>query len=106
MAQGVAMIGHIVMWTLKPEVGGKTAAENAAVMKSMLEALPASIDVIQNFHVSTRMMATNMEVEVLLFSTFSTEEDLDAYQRHPEHQKCVEFIRSVVASRNFVDYHF
>jgi hypothetical protein len=52
------------------------------------------------------MMATNMEVEVLLFSTFATEEDLDAYQRHPEHQKCVDFIRSVVASRNFVDYHF
>ncbi|HCF04906.1 MAG TPA: stress responsive protein [Desulfomicrobiaceae bacterium] len=100
------MIGHIVMWTLKPEVDGKSAAENAAVMKSMLDALPTAIDVIQDFHVSTRMMATNMEVEVLLFSTFATEEDLDAYQRHPEHQKCVDFIRSVVASRKFVDYHF
>lgn len=100
------MIGHIVLWTLKPEAEGKSAAENAAAMQSMLGALPAVIDVIQDFHVSTRMVATNMEVEVLLFSTFSSEEDLETYQKHHEHQKCVEFIRSVVASRKFVDYYF
>lgn len=100
------MIGHIVMWTLKAEAEGKSAAENATVMQSMLEALPAAIDVIQDFHVSTRMVATNMKVEVLLFSTFANESDLDAYQKHPEHQKCVEFIRKIVDSRNFVDYYF
>ena len=34
------MVGHIVMWKMKDSAGGKTAAENAAIMKDMLSALP------------------------------------------------------------------
>lgn len=100
------MIGHIVFWTIKPEAGGKTAAENAATMRAMLEALPEAIDVIRDFHVSTRIVDSSMAVDVLLFSTFDSEADLETYQRHPEHQKCVEFVRQVVASRHVVDYSF
>ncbi len=100
------MIGHIVFWTLKPEAEGKTAAENAKVMRTMLETLPSSIDVIRDFHVSTRIVAATLEVEILLFSTFVSEEDLEIYQRHPAHQKCVEFVRQVAATRHCIDYSF
>ena len=33
------MVRHIVWWTLKPEAEGRTAAENAKLIKQRLEAL-------------------------------------------------------------------
>ena len=35
------MVRHIVWWTLKPEAEGRTAAENAKLIKQRLEALRA-----------------------------------------------------------------
>ena len=100
------MIGHIVWWTLLPEVNGQKASDNAARMKEMVEQLPFKISVIRDFHVSTQIIESTMNVEVVLFSTFDSLEDLQTYQKHPEHQKCVDFIRSVVSSRNVIDYIF
>ena len=37
------MVRHIVWWTLKPEAEGRTAAENAKLIKQRLEALMGQI---------------------------------------------------------------
>lgn len=100
------MIGHIVMWKLKETAEGKTATENAATMKAMLEALPERVAQVRRLTVSTDIFASNPKAEVVLYTEFATVEDLDAYQVHPEHKKCVAFISSVVAERRVVDYHF
>jgi hypothetical protein len=42
--------------------------------------------------------------DVVLYTSFATRADLDAYQVHPEHQKVVGFVKLVVASRSVGDY--
>lgn len=100
------MIGHIVMWKMKEMAEGKSAAENAAIMKKMLEALPPVIPVVRTLQLSTDIFASLPETDVVLYTVFDSKEDLQAYQVHPEHQKCVAFISAVVAERRVVDYVF
>lgn len=100
------MVGHIVMWKLKPEAEGRSAAENAATMKSMLEALPARIPQIRKLVLSTDVFASIPEADVVLYTEFDNADDLQTYQIHPEHKKCVAFIQPVVAERRMVDYTF
>lgn len=103
---GGVMIGHIVMWKLKEMAEGKSAAENAAIMKKMLEALPPVVPMVRTLQVSTDIFASLPETDVVLYTAFDSKEDLQAYQIHPEHQKCVTFISAVVAERRVVDYVF
>jgi hypothetical protein len=98
------MIKHIVMWKLREEAEGGTAAENAAKMKTMLEALQDRIDVLEKIEVGTDVFASAPECDVVLYSEFKTRADLDAYQVHPEHQACVAFVKKVVSDRRVVDY--
>lgn len=100
------MIGHIVMWKLKDMANGRKAAENAQVMQKMLEALPKSIAQLRTLHLSTKILAATEETDVILYTVFDSPEDLQAYQIHPEHKKCAEFISEVVAERRVVDYYF
>jgi hypothetical protein len=100
------MIGHIVMWKLKETAEGRTAAENAAMIKSMLEALPPIISEVRTLQISTDIFHSSPEADVVLYTVFDSKEDLQAYQVHPEHQKCVAFIGAVVAERRVVDYIF
>jgi hypothetical protein len=100
------MVGHIVMWKMKDSAEGRTAAENAAIMKDMLSALPGLIPELRTLVVSTDVFASIPATQVVLYTVFETPEDLQTYQVHPEHQKCVAFVSSVVAERRMVDYTF
>ena len=48
------MVRHIVWWTLKPEAEGRTAAENAKLIKQRLEALMGQIPSLKSLEVSDR----------------------------------------------------
>jgi len=98
------MIKHIVMWKLKDEAEGGTAAQNAAKMKAMLEPLKNKIEVLKEIEVGIDILAASPECSVILYSAVATEADLEAYQIHPEHQACLTFIKKVVAERRVVDY--
>ncbi len=98
------MIKHIVMWSLKDNAQGAGATENAARMKAMLEALNGKIPGLGHLEVSAEVFASTPPRHVVLYSEFPTRADLDAYQMHPEHQKCVAFVREVAAERSVVDY--
>jgi hypothetical protein len=100
------MVGHIVMWKLKETAEGRSAVENAAIMKDMLGALPGLIPQLRTLVVSTDVFASAPETEVVLYTVFDSAEDLQTYQVHPEHQKCVAFVSAVVAERRMVDYNF
>ncbi|NCC59279.1 MAG: Dabb family protein, partial [Synergistales bacterium] len=54
----------------------------------------------------TDVFASAPETEVVLYTVFDSAEDLQTYQVHPEHQKCVAFVSAVVAERRMVDYNF
>lgn len=98
------MIRHIVMWNLKDEAEGATKKENAALIKTKLEALNGSIpglilaDVGINFNPDG--------CDLCLFSNFSDKASLDVYQNHPAHLAVKDFINKVIAERFVCDYEF
>ena len=100
------MIKHIVMWKLAGNAEGRTKSENAAAMKTMLEALPGKIKELQSAEVGINIALPNSEAvcDVVLTTTCATPDDLKAYAGHPEHQKVVQFISKVAEERRVVDY--
>jgi hypothetical protein len=98
------MIKHIVMWKLQSEALNATAEENAAKMKTMLEALQGVVPMLRRIEVSHDIRESNPQCDVLLYSEFDSMEDLKAYAVHPAHLECVDFIKQVVSERRVVDY--
>ena len=98
------MVRHIVMWTLKEEVDGVPAQENAAKMKEMLEALNGRIDGLRHLEVSYDIVAAEPECQIVLCSEHDDVDALNHYQGHPEHQACVAFVKTVVTGRKALDY--
>lgn len=98
------MIKHIVMWRLKEQAEGATKEENAQKMKQMLEALKGMISEIVQIEVGINRLESPAAYDVVLYSEFTSLEGLNAYQIHPEHEKCKEFIGKIVSDRAVVDY--
>ncbi|HUJ17218.1 MAG TPA: Dabb family protein [Nitrospirota bacterium] len=98
------MIKHIVLWKLKPEAEGATKDQNAAFMKRELEALKAKIPQIKHIEVGLNLIPSDAAHDVALYSEFATEQDLDIYQKHPDHLRIAAFVAKVRESRAVVDY--
>lgn len=94
------MIKHIVMWKLKDE----NKEKNALKIKKDLEALKSEISQIKEIEVGIDVNKSDAAYDVVLYSTFDSQEDLDSYQVHPKHKEAGVFIRQVVSSRVVVDY--
>lgn len=101
------MIKHIVMWKLKEVAEGKTKAENAKVMKKLLEDLPNKIEELDTAEVGINILEGDSEAfsDVVLTTTFKNQEALNAYAIHPDHKKVVSFIMKVVTERRVADYN-
>lgn len=89
---------------MKSEAEGRNAQENASLMVAKLTALKNLVPQVVEIDAGVDFNRSDAAWDVALYTTFQTRSDLDAYQVHPEHQKVVEFVRSVVASRCVVDY--
>jgi len=98
------MIRHVVMWKMKDRAEGSTGKENARKLREMILALRKPISEIVDLEVGLPKAGSDTEWEVVLVSSFRSAKDLDAYQRHPEHQKVVKFVGSVTSARAAADY--
>lgn len=98
------MIKHIVLWKLKDDAEGANKDQNAAKMKTDLEALKHKIPQIKHIEVGVNFIASDAAYDVALYAEFADEQDLDIYQKHPEHLKAAEFVAKVRQSRAVVDY--
>lgn len=98
------MVRHIVMWTLKEEAEGAVAKDNAAKMKTMLEALKGQIEGLRHIEVSYDIIAADPECHIVLCSEHDDNDALNFYQNHPEHQACTPFVKKVTSGRKAVDY--
>jgi hypothetical protein len=98
------MIKHIVMWTLKDQAEGASAEENGKKMKQMLEALNGKIPGLLHLEVGLDIFQASPAWQVVLYSELESRDALHGYQQHPEHQRCVEFVKKVVGDRGVVDY--
>lgn len=99
------MIRHIVMFKFKEEAEGRTKAENLAITKAMLEALPEKIEWIRSSTVKTNSPdADQTNYDLCLISDFDSFEDLNSYIVHPNHKAVGAFMRPVRLDRSCVDF--
>ncbi|HYX07697.1 MAG TPA: Dabb family protein, partial [Bacteroidales bacterium] len=59
---------------------------------------------IREYEVGKNMSASASSFDLVLVSGFESEEDLEAYRRHPEHVKVLDFIGKVKDMLAVVDY--
>lgn len=98
------MVKHIVMWKLKDSAEGGSKIENARKIKEGLEALKGVIEEIRELEVGINFEKSDMAYDLVLYSAFDNERNLDIYQNHPEHLKVGVFIGKVKDKRIVVDY--
>jgi hypothetical protein len=90
------MVKHIVFWLMRDDVSDEQKQE----MKNRLEALGGKISELRKIEVGIDTGSGTMS----LYSEFASEDDLIAYQMHPDHQSVVGFVKPLVASRAVCDY--
>ncbi|WP_304546262.1 Dabb family protein [Sulfurimonas microaerophilic] len=94
------MIVHIVMFKFKEE----NKALNLAKVQKKLENLEVLIDELKSMEVGINFTEADRAMDLSLYSTFESVEDLQTYAVHPEHLKVVEFIKEVTLESKVVDY--
>ena len=98
------MIKHIVMWTLHDSAEGATKAENIKLIKQSLSALIGKIPGLLHLEVGENFADSPAAADLVLYSELESREALAVYQQHPDHVAVAQFIGSVTASRQVVDY--
>lgn len=94
------MIVHIVMFKFKEQ----KKAENIARVKAMLEALPQKITSLLSMEVGVDCNGSERAMDLVLTSTFETQEGLEMYATHPAHLEVVALIKEVTELSKVVDY--
>lgn len=98
------MIRHIVAWNYKEGFSESENEKNAEKVKSELEALTQCIDGIVELKVYKNTLPSGNR-DIILNSLFLSEDALNAYQTHPEHQRVSEFVGTVMQDRVCIDYY-
>ncbi len=95
------MVKHIILWKLKEE---NNTAEVKKGIKDGLEGLAGKIDGLVEIKVITECLPSS-NVDVMLDSTFESEDALKGYAVHPEHVRVADtFVRPFTASRSCIDF--
>ena len=100
------MIKHIVMWNIKENHNGETKNEMIGNLKSLLEGLAEKIDEIAELEVGINFNPSEAACDVVLYSSFRSKEDLEIYQKHPEHVKVAGYVSEIRTDRRVVDYEY
>ena len=98
------MIKHIVMWKLRDSHNGESKSEIIKNVKNILEDLTTKISEIKELEVGINFNPSEAAYDVVLYSSFNSREDLDIYQKHPDHLKVAEYISEVRTESTVVDY--
>ena len=97
------MIKHVVMWTVK-DTDAASRKDNVEQLKAMLDGLVGTIPEVLSVETGINELEGNGAMDVVLICSFDTWEDLDSYQKHPEHLKVAEFVKQIRVERRAVDY--
>lgn len=97
------MVKHIILWTLK-EMPAEEKASVKQGIKEGLEGLQGKIPGLVDVHVQTEGLASS-NADVMLDSTFESEDALKAYAVHPEHVAVADGkVRPYTATRSCLDF--
>ena len=98
------MVKHIILWQLKDELTKEQISEVKAGIKSGLEGLKGEIPGLIDITVVTDGLASS-NADVMLDSTFESEEALKGYAVHPKHVAVADGkVRPYTVSRVCMDY--
>lgn len=98
------MVKHIILWQLKEEYTQEEKTQIAAEIKEGLESLKGKIPGLLDIHVQVDKLASS-NADVMLDSSFESEEALKGYAVHEEHVKVADTkVRPHTKSRVCIDY--
>lgn len=98
------MVKHVILWQLKDELTKEQISEVKAGIKSGLEGLKGEIPGLIDIKVVTEGLASS-NADVMLDSTFESEEALKGYAVHPKHVAVADGkVRPYTVSRVCMDY--
>jgi hypothetical protein len=104
MEADARMVKHIILWKIKDD---KTEDEKVAIkqgVKEGLEGLKGKIEGLKDIKVITDGLKSS-NADVMLDSTFESEEALKGYSIHPEHVKVADSkVRPYMEVRMCMDY--
>ena len=98
------MVKHVILWTLKDEFSESEKADIIKGIKEGLEGLKGKIPGLVDITVNTTKLPTST-ADVMLDSTFESEEALKNYSVHPEHVAVADGkVRPYTKARACLDY--
>lgn len=98
------MIKHVILWKIKEEIKAEEKEQIKAGIKVGLEGLKDKVPGIVEIKVNTKGLASS-NADVMLDSTFESEEALKNYAVHPEHVKVADNnVRPYMEVRMCMDY--
>lgn len=98
------MVKHVILWTLKDEFSDNEKEKIISEMKEALEGLKGKIPGLIDIKVNTNKLPTST-ADVMLDSTFESEEALKGYSVHPEHVAVADGkVRPFTKARACLDY--
>ncbi len=98
------MVKHIILWTLKDEYSDAEKADIKKGIKEGLEGLKGKIPGLVDITVNINGLASS-NADLMLDSTFESEEALKGYAVHPEHVAVADGkVRPFTKVRSCLDY--
>lgn len=98
------MVKHVILWQLKPELTEEEKKNISLGIKEGLEGLAGVVPGLVEIKVNIEGLASS-NADVMLDSTFESEEALKGYAVHPAHVKVAdEKVRPYTATRVCMDY--
>ena len=98
------MVKHVIVWTLKDEYSAEEKESIKKGIKEGLESLKGKIPGLVDIKVNINGLESS-NADLMLDSTFETEEALKGYSVHPEHVAVANGkVRPYTAVRSCLDY--
>ena len=98
------MVKHIILWTLK-EMSDSEKESVKAEIKRGLEGLKGKIPGLVDIKVNTSGRLASSTADLMLDSTFESEEALKGYSKHPKHVLVTDSkVRPFTESRACLDF--
>ncbi len=98
------MVKHIILWTLKSEYSNKEKNEIKKGIKEGLEGLSGKIPGLIDIKVHTESLPSS-NADVMLDSSFESEEALKGYAVHPQHVEVANGkVRPYTQTRSCLDF--
>ncbi|MGN1109359.1 MAG: Dabb family protein [Oscillospiraceae bacterium] len=98
------MVKHIILWTLKDSFSAEQKEEIKAGIKAGLEGLQGQIPGLVEIKVNTGRLDSST-ADLMLDSTFESEEALKGYAKHPAHVAVADSkVRPYTAVRSCLDF--